>query len=134
MDQEILVSGVLTQEMILAGGSLVKSLDAAKLKAKVALWLFLPDICTYRLCLALIEVRTSGPKAIYKKIGAIEKKAPKDTPRIGIKDIAVMDDQSPLIIPFRYALRTGDGIHGIRFSRNSVNGLYIEDAYIYRVM
>ena len=40
---------------------------------------------------------------------------------------------APLIGLLRQLIVTGPGIHGIRLSRNVVNGAMIEDAYIYRM-
>jgi hypothetical protein len=45
--------------------------------------------------------------------------------------IAKKDD--PLLKLLRIAIKTGPGISNIRFSRNTINGVIIEDAYIYRL-
>jgi hypothetical protein len=45
----------------------------------------------------------------------------------------VADMNAPLIALLKAAISTGKGVGGIRFSRNTINGHYIEDAYIYRL-
>jgi hypothetical protein len=42
-------------------------------------------------------------------------------------------DNDPLVLLLRKAIVTGPGISGIRFTSNSVNGTFIDDAYIYRL-
>ena len=81
--------------------------------------------------MALPEVRVLGPKALYKKLRSVINKLPE--PIIETKDITVLEDNAPLILLLKSAISTGPGISGIRFSRNTINGQYIEDAYIYRI-
>jgi hypothetical protein len=53
--------------------------------------------------------------------------------KIPLKDITILDSNDSLITLLRLAIKTGDGISGIRFSQNVINGTLIEDAYIYRI-
>ena len=53
--------------------------------------------------------------------------------RVGLSDITVMGDDAAIVSSLRKAITTGNDISGIRFSRNVINGQYIEDAYIYRM-
>lgn len=131
MAKEVVVTGTLTQEMITAGTSLLRTLDQARYVVRGALWLFLPEENGWRLLLALPEVRVLGPKALYKKLRSVINKLP--GPIIETKDITVLEDNAPLILLLKSAISTGPGISDIRFSRNTINGQYIEDAYIYRI-
>jgi len=131
MAKEVVGTGTLTQEMITAGGTRLRTLDQATYVVRGALWLFLPEENGWRLLLALPEVRVLGPKALYKKLRSVINKLPE--PIIETKDITVLEDNAPLILLLKSAISTGPGISGIRFSRNTINGQYIEDAYIYRI-
>lgn len=133
MAEEIVVTGTLTQEMIMAGANLLRALDKAKYIVRGAFWLFLPEENGWRLLLALPEVRVQGPKAIYKKLRSLISKLPEPEPRIETKDITVLEDNAPLILLLKTAICTSPGVSGIRFSRNTINGHFIEDAYIYRI-
>jgi hypothetical protein len=42
-------------------------------------------------------------------------------------------DNDPIVVLLRKAISTGPGIAGVRFTNNSVNGTFIDDAYIYRL-
>jgi hypothetical protein len=133
MAKELLVSGQLTAEMTESGKALVRTLDSQKLSIKGAFWLFLPEERIWRLFLVSPQVGALGPKAMYKKVRSAMKHLVTDLPHIGTKDISVADVKAPIFLLLRSAIATGDGIGGIRFSRNVINGQTIEDAYIYRL-
>jgi hypothetical protein len=57
---------------------------------------------------------------------------PEDQARIPLKEITVVDSQDPLISLMRTFIRI-EGISGVRFSNNVINGSLIEDAYIFRL-
>ncbi len=44
-----------------------------------------------------------------------------------------MDADADLVRLLRVALKTGGGLSRIRFSKNVINGHFIDDALIYRV-
>jgi len=133
MAEETVVKEILTREMIEAGADLTRRLDEARLKVNASLWLYIPDSNLWRLIIASPAVRKDGPKKVYRKIQSILSKIPGDASIIRLNDISVVEDNDPLIILLRIALRTGDGISGIRFSKNTINGHFIEDTYIYRI-
>ena len=133
MAEELLVGDQLTGEMIECGKHLVLALDKLNVFVKGAFWLLLPDQRLWRLVIASPEVRTLGPKAVYRKVATAMKRIPAEVPPLGAKDISVVEDHDPLIQPFRTLIKTGPGISGIRMSRNVVNGRWIEDAYLYRM-
>jgi hypothetical protein len=133
MVKEVLVTGTLTTEMIAAGKNLLESLDKAGLDVRGAFWLYRAEENCWRLFFALPEVRVLGPKAVYKKIRFLISKLPESSPKLETKDITVAGMNAPLIVLLKAAISTGKGISGIRFSRNTINGHYIEDAYIYRL-
>jgi hypothetical protein len=128
LGEETLVSPSLSEARIKAGADLVRALDERRVPVTAAMWLFHPESMTWRLNIATPEVRHQGPKGIYKRI----QKVLGDT-SLSMNDIAVRDSHDPLIDLFRVAIRTtGPDIAGIRFSGNTINGVYIPDAYIYR--
>ena len=123
---------ILTDKMISSGKELTILLDKAQVKVKASLWIYEMDLNIWRLIIASPEVRVFGPKKLYKRIQSIISKMPEDN-KLVLKDIAVVDDIHPLVILLRKAVKTGRTISEIRFSRNAINGVFIEDAYIYRI-
>ena len=133
MAQEVVVRETLTSEMIKAGEELVRRLDSTGFKATAILWLFLDEPNKWRLKIATPEVGEIGPLQVYRRLQTILSDMPEDTPRVSLVDISAVEDDDPLVSLLGVAINTGDGIAGIRFSGNAINGHYIEDAYIYKV-
>ena len=133
MVTEMVVKESLSSEMIFAGIELIRRLDETQFIVSASLWLYIPEINAWRFIIASPEVRTQGPKKAYKKVQSVLSKIPEDQPKIPLKDITVYDSNDPLISLLRVSIKTGDGISGIRFNRNVINGVLIEDAYIYRI-
>ena len=130
MAEETLVGAQLSPEMIASGKELLKQLDS-KMTVDAALWLLPPDSHAWRLVIASPEVRLSGPRAVYKKVlGLLKRVAPSS---LSLKDISVVDTSDPLIALFRAAIRTEHGAQDIRFTRNTISGVFVPDAFIYRL-
>lgn len=131
MAQNVLVTEALSEEMIKSGEELVERLDEANSEVKSAFWLLFPEERIWRLIIASPLVATEGPKSFYKRIvsaneGCGEQKT------VALNDIGLADTNQQIVALLRFAIGTGNGISGIRFSRNTINGTLIEDAYIYR--
>ena len=133
MAEDLLVSEHLTPEMIQSGAALLSALDALALTVKAAFWLLLPDQRVWRLFIATPAVRSTGPKAVYRRIQSALSRLPKDLDRIAMKDVSAIDDKAPLVSLLRSAVSVSAGSPGIRFARNVIDGQLIEDAYLYRV-
>ena len=133
MVTEMVVKESLSNEMIQAGSELVRRLDEARFVISAALWFYEPDSNVWRFIIASPEVTTSGLKKAYKQVQSVLAGGPEDQSQISLKDITILDSKDPLISLLRVALKTNGGISSIRFTRNMINGVLIEDAYIYRL-
>ncbi len=131
MAEETLVKEILTKEMIQAGADLIRRLDEAHLEVNASLWLYIPDANLWRLVIASPAVTAEGPKRVYQNIQSVLSQGPDDAYKVTLSDISVVENTDPLITLFRTAVKTGMGISGLRFSRNTINGHFIEDAYLY---
>jgi len=134
MVAETVVNDILTDAMTEAGAELTRLLDQAGLEVRASLWLYMPDGNVWRLVIASPEVETLGPKKVYEKIQSVLSQRPEKRPRLGLKDISVVEPAHPLVSLLAKAISTGDDVSGIRFSRNVIDGQFIEDAYIYRML
>jgi len=133
MDTDVLVSNVISDEMISGGKALLSQLDKSKWRATAALWFLDADSQRWKLLLASPRVEAGGPKKAYFEILDALAELPKDAPRIALKDVTVLDPGNSLVQLLKSAVKTGAGINEIRFSGNTINGHFIEDAYIYRL-
>ncbi|CAN2047251.1 hypothetical protein GMMP1_450001 [Candidatus Magnetomoraceae bacterium gMMP-1] len=61
------------------------------------------------------------------------KKIPSGISKIELQDIQVVDVSHHVISLIQMMINTGKNIFGIRFSKNAINGKYIDDAFIYRM-
>lgn len=133
MAQETVVTESFSERLAEAGEDLLRRLDKAGLEIRAAMWLYLPDAGRWRFVVATPYVKLDGPRKVYKKIQAVVSKLPDEQKVIDLQSVTAVDPTEPLIQLLRSALRTGEEISRIRFSRNMINGVLIEDAYIYRL-
>lgn len=132
MDTEVVVNQTLSEKMISAGTELTRLLDEAAFPFSASLWFLTPE-STWRFVIASPELTSRGPRWAYRHIQSVLSKIPNAESRIALKDITVLDSNNLLIKLLRSAINTGTGIHNIRFAGNVINGIPIEDAYIYRL-
>lgn len=132
MVKNILVAESLSDSMIKSGATLIERLDTEKSQVKSAFWLFLPEDKAWKLMIASPLVDSLGPRDFYKEIVDANNLASEEEKVISLNDIEVTNTRTQLVQLLKLATHTGKGISGIRFSRNTINGNFIEDAYIYR--
>jgi hypothetical protein len=128
-----MVETTLTKEMIDAGAALIRKLDERGIQPDAALWLYFPDIQTWKLVIAQAKVGTEGPKQLYRQIQELMEELSQEIHEISLDDVTLSKPDAPIIAILRMTIRTGPGLSGIRFRDNVVDGTVIEDAYIYRL-
>ena len=132
MAKDILVTESLSDSMMKTGAKLIERLDADNVEVKSAFWIYFSDDKTWKLIIASSLVDSEGPKGYYKKIDKANRLATDVEETISLNDIGVTNPTNKIVQLLKSAIGTGNGISGIRFSRNTVNGMFIEDTYIYR--
>jgi hypothetical protein len=128
--ENAVVKEYLTDGMISSGEELTAKLDEIGVPVTAALWFFVPEVNEWRLLFASPEVATKGPRAVYEKIQRAV--AELGDAAVPLSMIGVLDSEADLIRLLKTAIRTGPGISKIRFSKNVINGHFIDDALIYR--
>ena len=114
------------------GKNLIEALDKSDFPLDGALWFYFADSDEWRFLLASPLVDEKGPKEAYALIQSVLAQL-QPSLRISLKHISVLSPKSELIQLLRRAIRTGPGISEIRFTRNTINNKFIEDAFIYRI-
>lgn len=132
MAKDILVTESLSSSMMNAGAKLIERLDAKQSEIKSAFWLYFSEDKTWKLIIASPLVDAIGPREFYKKVVDANSLASEKEDVISLNDVGVTNTSNQIVQLLKFAIGTGGGISGIRFSRNTINGHFIEDSYIYR--
>lgn len=132
MAKDVLVTEALSEQMMSAGAKLVERLDEKGSDVKSAFWLFFTENRTWKLIIASPLVTSEGPREFYKRVVAANSLAAAEEPLISLNNIGVTGLENHIVKLLKFAIGTGSGISGVRFSRNTINGYFIDDAYIYR--
>lgn len=127
MDKTILVNDDISE-----GKVLIERLDKTYFKVNSALWFYDTELQEWRFYLASDYLKEHTLQEAYrfiqdelKAINAI---------RISSDNISIVDSDDDLIKLIGYMMRTGEkDISDMRFSRNVINGVMVEDAVIYRI-
>jgi len=115
-----------------AGKKLIEALDREHFELTGALWFYFIDVNEWRLLLVSPMLDRLGPRKSYSKIQSIIRN---QMPSFGIRldTISVISPKDKLINLLKMAIRVDSGISEIRFSNNTINNVFIEDALIYRL-
>ena len=113
------------------GAEVLQRLDRRGFPIRDAFWLYYPEDSDWRLWLGTTIAAKDGPSRAYRRVRSALHGIPSGD--LDLAHIVVVGLDHPLLQALRTALKTGPGIHAIRFSNNTINGLYIDDAYIYRL-
>ncbi len=132
MAKDILVMDSLSDQMTEAGARLIERLDADNAEVRSAFWFFSPEEKKWKLIIASPLVGSEGPKKFYKRVSGANENANAGEVVVSLHDIEVVNTNHQIVQIMKTAIKTGGGISGIRFSRNTINGVFVEDAYIYR--
>jgi len=128
MDKTLLVD-----KNIEDGKILLEALERTLAPLTGALWFYITDSDEWRLFLVSPLVDDKGPKRTYALIQSVMARF---EPPLGIplKHISVLSPHNKLIQLLRTAIRTGPtDISEIRFTHNTINNVFIDDALIYRL-
>lgn len=128
-----MVARTLVENDIEGGRLLVKELDSGKVPVSAALWFYDREEDCYRLFLAMRVYDDQGPLEAYRVVQEFLKKLPEEQ-RLSLTDINIVSPSDETIVAIGEAVKTppAPAISGIRFSRNLVKNVYVDDAWIYR--
>lgn len=127
-----MADATLVEPKVQAGRELVHALDSREISVPAALWWYLADSGDWRLLLAMPLADKEGPLAAYREIDLVLR-SPDLSNELALDDISVISPGDPLVRTLGKAIATGPGLAGVRFRQNVINGLLVEDAFIYRL-
>lgn len=127
MDKKILV-----EKDIEDGKMLIEELDRSNFKLFGALWFYFADSEEWRLLFISPLIDVEGPKSCYNTVQSVKAHMPQDF-GISLERISILSPSDRLVQLLRVAIRTDTGLSAIRFTGNTINGVFIADALIYRL-
>jgi hypothetical protein len=128
-----MVETELVTEDIANGERAVKALDDEQAGVRSAFWLYDRDAAEYRLILALPSVDREGPEAGYK---LVQRALVKHRIPLPLRRVVVVGVNEPLPRGVHRAVGsitdTGAESMRARLGRRVIDGITIDDAYVYR--
>jgi hypothetical protein len=116
---------------ITGGERVLQILDRASFKVSVALWLYSSEFEAWRLNIASPLVDTEGPKEAYiRLLSALRAADPDLTANL---TITLVSPKDPLMRALRRTFGAASNVHGMRLGNNVIDGLFVEQAYVYRI-
>jgi fermentation-respiration switch protein FrsA (DUF1100 family) len=124
------VENSLVAEDIDAAGCLVTFLDEHGLAVRGALWLYDSDAQRWRFVISFHEKR-KDITTFYLDVAKATSKANRDD-LLDLSRVDIVDPERSIFTAFKGVMAVA-GNSRVRFSKNRINGVYLEDALIYRL-
>lgn len=128
-----MVEPLLTPDLIEEGKALVEALDQGDASPDAAFWLYSSEVPGWKLVIGQVKVGPNGPREIYSAVQKTLQRLRNKIAHLSLEDIAVAKPDAPIIRLLSQAVSTGPELNGIRFTHNFINGILVEDAFIYRL-
>jgi hypothetical protein len=122
---------VLVSTDVEMGSELLKILDEAAFPVTAAAWIYFPDVDEWRLVIRTPRVEKDLQGALRELAAAMDAKGDLRT-RLDLSRVKLVPPKDKILAAMSSMVRV-DGISNIRFSRNVINGMVIDDALIYRL-
>ena len=130
MDKEEAVK--LDASLIENGKKVIKVLDNTVVKPTSVFWFYFADLESWRLIISSPYYTEKNSQDCYKDF--IDRTNKTKFTRLKISDVTLVPENNDLVNLLKVAVKTeADAIDGITFTSNTINGVFIENAYIYRL-
>jgi len=116
-----------------AGEALLSKLDEIEFNVKAAFWFYVQDSEEWRLIIASPIVDKDGQKKAYETVQS-QLQELNGCYELSLRNISLVSPGEKLIKALKSVFKLDKAISPIRFTRNVINGMFIEDAYIYRLI
>lgn len=126
-----MVKETLLESDIEAGKILLRELDAQNFQITTAMWFFYPDVGEWKLLLHSPRFDAEGGIASYSKISEIITALGSKMGMLSFNAIKLVYSRDALMAMLK-KLAHVSGISLVRVTSNYINGMYVDDALIYR--
>lgn len=121
----------LSEKFIADGRAFVQALDGAGVVSSAALWLWRGNENAWRFVLSSPLIDDKGGD-MPVKIAAVLATMPQGF-AVERANLLLFPPNDPAIQTLHKAIQTGPGITAMRMTGNVINGVRIDDAYVYRL-
>ena len=110
---------------------IVETLDRAKVKISVALWMFLSEYEDWRFVIAARQFDTPDPRVAYRLFHDTLTAAglkPQEIPAV-----LILPTVDPFVRDLRRIFGKARSVEGMRLGGQEIGGRFVEDAYVCRI-
>ena len=126
-----MVESALVNEDVEAARRLVSFLDENGYPVKAALWLYQSEAERWRFVISFRESR-ADVTTFYRDIANLINEKGQADGLLDLYKVDVVDAERSVVGPLSKVIRV-DGLSNVRFTNNRVNGVFLEDALIFRL-
>ena len=105
--------------------------ENTKFPAHGAFWLFESDPGEWHLLIATPRVDLVGPRRAYGELAEVTRSIVKDSSQL--LKVKLISPKMPLYLALRSVFGKTASVEGARLGNTQVDGIYIDDAYLYEV-
>jgi hypothetical protein len=133
MAEEILVKEQLTDRMIAVGKHLLAELENTDLRVLTAFWLYDAELNEWHLTLATPRLDNDGPRKLFFTILEVLQREEEALHGLQLTDVKLLSSNEPLVRAVAGANQSWNGLSGKRLRNTGMNGVHVDDIYIYFV-
>jgi ABC-type enterochelin transport system ATPase subunit len=131
--KKIFITQWFSEDMRLAGETLLKRLDETNAQVFGAFWLQDTEEKTWKLMLISPLVENEGMRNYYQRISTINNFADANEAIIALHDIDVNNTHHRFVEALKNSVLRHTAIKNTRLGKTVIDGIFIEDMYVYRV-
>jgi hypothetical protein len=126
-----MAAAVLVDTDVEMGRELLRILDETNFPVTAAAWIFFPDIEEWRLIIRTPKAEKNLQQALLELAVALDQRGDLRK-RLDLSRVKLVPPKDKMLAAMGSVVRV-EGTSNIRFSRNVINGVLIDDALIYRL-
>ena len=126
-----MAAAVLVDSDVEMGRELLRILDETKFPVTAAAWIFFPDIEEWRLVIRTPKAEKNLQQALLELAVSLDERGDLRR-RLDLSRVRLVPPKDKMLAAMGSVVRV-EGTSNIRFTRNVINGVVVDDALIYRL-
>ena len=126
-----MAAAVLVDSDVEMGRELLRILDETKFPVTAAAWIFFPDIEEWRLVIRTPKAEKNLQQALLELAVSLDERGDLRR-RLDLSRVRLVPPKDKMLAAMGSVVRV-EGTSNIRFARNVINGVVVDDALIYRL-